>query len=143
MLSSFSLWLPIADSLGEGEGGYDDDESGGSGYSSIHFFSIILVLVVFTATAYLCVYHKKKVEKRATARHCTYRNDSKYARNTHKKLKTRFARQNNSCVLVFVQQLPPSLWTNPPPPLSLSLSDQRNNERLRVRRPEEKSTRFL
>ena len=27
--------------------------------------------------------------------------------------------------------------------LTLSLSDQRNNERLRVRRPEEKNTRFL
>ncbi|CAI8052403.1 hypothetical protein GBAR_LOCUS28660 [Geodia barretti] len=52
-----------ADSLGEGEGDYDDDESGGSGYSSIHFFSIILVLVVFTATAYLCVYHKKKIKE--------------------------------------------------------------------------------
>jgi hypothetical protein len=47
----------------EGEGGYVEDEPGGGGYSSIHFFGIILVLVVFTVTAYLCVYHKKKIKE--------------------------------------------------------------------------------
>jgi hypothetical protein len=54
-----------ANQQAKGENGkrHDDDESGGSGYSSIHFFSIILVLVVFTATAYLCVYHKKKIKE--------------------------------------------------------------------------------
>ena len=48
-----------ADSQAEYEDDFEEDSGGG--YRSIHFFSIILVLVIFTVVAYFCVHHKKKV----------------------------------------------------------------------------------
>jgi hypothetical protein len=41
----------------------DEEELEGGGYRSIHFFSILLVLTVFSVTAYLCVHNKKRIKE--------------------------------------------------------------------------------
>ena len=59
---SLSFSPPSAEAVLIDEVEEDDmDDSESSGYGSMHFFGIILVLVIFAIVAYLCVYNKKRV----------------------------------------------------------------------------------